>query len=115
MSPRAAMVMMLVCALAVSAVPVRSAPRTNTCTCDLIAEPTCADARSEFLCMGGCIDRGYVFPQCDTVMDCCEYIGLFNAGVTCTDEGTYVRFDCTGRFPTDRAQLNVTQANRASA
>lgn len=69
--------------------------RTDSCSCVLYTAPDCPEARDEFVCMSGCIERGYEFPgRCDTVLGCCVYLETVNREVTCQDEGSYVRFDC---------------------
>jgi hypothetical protein len=74
-------------------------PTAGGCACDIYSAPNCIEARDEFVCMSGCIQRGYVFPQCGSVMSCCVYIQSTNRGVECVDEGADVRFDCSGPTP----------------
>jgi hypothetical protein len=65
------------------------------CACAMYAAPDCLEARDEFTCLAACIQRGYVFPECDSVLGCCVYIETVNAGVTCVESGGYVDFSCT--------------------
>jgi hypothetical protein len=74
--------------------PADAVPVGDQCSCYLYADPDCTEAKAEFVCMGDCVNRGFVFPQCSTVLGCCEYLQTVNSGVHCYDEGTYIRFEC---------------------
>jgi hypothetical protein len=73
----------------------------NGCACDLYDDPDCPEARVEFICMSGCIQKGYVFPECDTVLGCCLYLESQEAAVSCIDHGSYVTFECGPTEPTN--------------
>lgn len=66
------------------------------CSC-VLYRADCPEAKEEFICMSGCIQRGHEFPgRCDTVLGCCVSLKTINDAIRCVDAGSSVEFYCGG-------------------